>query len=73
MTLDDGARQDLHWWMLNVFDCYRNINVGPVTKTIRSDASGDGWGITDMVTSSGGRWNEIERLRAEDNETRFVV
>lgn len=64
MSLSDQARDNLLWW-LN--DClYIPICFDKTQPSVRlqTDASGLGWGcvLLDSSSSTGGRWNEGERI-----------
>ena len=39
---------------------------------LHTDASGLGWGATDLHKQTGGRWNEFEAERARNNEINFL-
>ena len=40
-------------------------------QEIRTDASGSGWGATDLQSITGGRLNEVELERAKNNEINY--
>ena len=42
------------------------------TFEIRTDASGIGWGATNMITHTGGRWNEQELSKAKNNGINYL-
>ena len=39
---------------------------------LQTDASGLGWGASDGSTHIGGKWNDSERIRADNNEINFL-
>ena len=53
MSLDEGAKADLDWWVHNAHKVCLHINKGHYDLTLSSDASGHGWGITDGMTEGG--------------------
>ena len=72
MTLSAGAVREIKWWVSSVGLGWSPISRDKPTKEIRTDASGKGWGATDMVSYAGGRWNEAELRKAENNEINFL-
>lgn len=72
MTLSDKARAELKWWVSHVHSVSNCIYRPRAKIEIRSDASGQGWGATDLVRSAGGRWNAEELLRASSNEINYL-
>ena len=72
MSLSNLAKADILWWLSNVNKAYRIIGIHDHTLTITSDASGLGWGATNGKTHIGGRWNRVEKLRAECNEINYL-
>ena len=65
MNLSRGARQDLTWWIYNIRSIFMPIKRDKISVEIQSDASGNGWGATDLHTSTGGRWNKEELAKAK--------
>ena len=65
MTLSDNGRQDLQWWLQNAETCYRSLDHGPITVTLVTDASHEGWGgvrVQDGTSvGTNGRWSESEQ------------
>ena len=54
MTLSDGAKDDLHWWLQNLGDMYKPIQLPPISVEFSSDASEyDGWGVVMKNVSTG--------------------
>ncbi|KAJ8018300.1 hypothetical protein HOLleu_43781 [Holothuria leucospilota] len=72
MTLSNAAKTELLWWIKNVDSSYREISKGPFSCCITTDASGSGWGATNGVAQIGGRWNSLELVRAQHNETNYL-
>ena len=72
MTLSDRAKAELHWWVSHVHSVSNHIYRSKATFEIRSDASGQGWGATDLTRNAGGRWNAEERNRAATNEINYL-
>ena len=58
--ISEEAAKELKWWIRNIFDAFAPIKFPPFDLIIFSDASLEGWGGTDYVTETGGRWNCIE-------------
>ena len=65
MKLSQGARLDLRWWIYNIQTSFTPITRDKISVEIQSDASGSGWGATDLHTSTGGRWNMEELAKAQ--------
>ena len=67
--LSDEAKAEITWWIDNVASVSRNIDHGNWKFTLSTDASGFGWGAVletsnteSRKQSTGGRWNEYEKL-----------
>ena len=58
MTLSDGAKDDqLPWWLENLNDMYKPIQLPPISNEFSSDASKyDGWGVVLGNVSTEGAW-----------------
>ena len=59
MTLSEGAKSDLIWWINNVEPAENPISHGDPSMIITSDASGKGWGAVCEKSENpktGGRW-----------------
>ena len=54
MSLSQESKQELQWWISNIISAYMPIRKPNPTTEIRTDASGSGWGVTDLHTSTGG-------------------
>ena len=62
LTLDQAARQDLHWWLTEVTRWNgRPMQPGPPDLTLESDASMLGWGASMLGSATGGLWSSTER------------
>ena len=72
MVLSERAKDDIRWWLENIDSAFGPLNHGPPNITLKSDASGKGWGITDGESDNGGRWNPTERERADRNEINYL-
>ena len=72
MTLSRGSREDLNWWIDNIKKAFSPIRRKNASVEIRTDASGVGWGATDLTTHTGGRWNEHEMMKARNNEINYL-
>ena len=72
MDLSEDAKLDLEWWIANATSVYRPILLSKPTIEIRTDASGEGWGATDLNSCSGGRWNMQELAFAKQNEINYL-
>ena len=61
ITLSDGAKDDLHWWLQNISDMYKPIQLPSISVEFSSDASKyDGWGVVMENVSTGGAWTASE-------------
>ena len=56
----------------NVQSAYMPIRRPNPTIKIRTDASGSGWGATDLHNSTRGRWNENELKYAQNNKINYL-
>ena len=72
MTISNGGKQDLQWWIEHVDTAYSSISIRKPDIHLTSDASGLGWGASDGVTHIGGRWNTAEAIRAAGNEINYL-
>lgn len=72
MRISQMAKEELIWWSNNIDRAIRHINKGKITIRLTSDASGLGWGATDDNVQTGGRWNKLEKARAENNEINYL-
>lgn len=61
MCVSDVAKDDIQWWLGNVPNAKRKISHGPITHTLRTDASLEGWGAVLEGTATGGRWTLLEK------------
>ena len=68
MTLSVESINELRWWIKNLQSQYRPIQRDRPTIEIHTDASGKGWGATDLTVETGGRWNDTEMKHARHNE-----
>ena len=72
MQLSAEARNELEWWATNIHSVFCPLAQEKITLELRTDASGSGWGATDLKTKSGGRWNSEELIRAKTNEINYL-
>ena len=72
MQLSGGARAELLWWEHYVHTVSLSLDKGPYQFCLSSDASGKGWGISDGPTDGGGKWNDLEKARAEENQINYL-
>lgn len=72
MTLSPEAKCELWWWIDNVQMTFAPLRQSTPQHEIRTDASGIGWGATDLTTNTGGRWNSVELLYAQDNRINYL-
>lgn len=72
MNLSDESKLELLWWTKLSSRAPSPIRRESPTLEIRTDASGAGWGATNMQVATGGRWNESELVRAKNNEINYL-
>ena len=60
MTLSLSAKSELNWWVDNIANEQNNIERGPPTLQITTDASLSGWGAECQGISTGGQWSFVE-------------
>ena len=58
--LSNNSLQEIDWWSMNIATSIKHINIPEIDITIYTDASLKGWGITDGINPSGGRWADNE-------------
>ncbi|CAB4017117.1 Transposon Tf2-6 poly [Paramuricea clavata] len=61
MTLSDGAKKELNWWVRNAQVSYNLISHGNPDKVLTTDASLTGWGAVFENESTGGSWSTAEK------------
>ena len=62
MTLSPLATVEIQWWHTNVSTSHHFIRAPPPDTTIYSDASLDGWGATNSLTTAGAPWANMDNL-----------
>ena len=62
MTLSPLATVEIQWWHTNVSTSHHFIHTPPLDTTIYSDASLDGWGATNTLTTVGAPWENMDDL-----------
>ena len=72
MQLSGKAKQELRWWINNIRKSYSPIQRKKPQIELRTDASGSGWGATNLHTNIGGRWDKTELVRARNNEINYL-
>ena len=72
MVLSKVSRNELEWWITNIQDAWAPVMRDKPNFEIRTDASGSGWGATDMHTRTGGRWNDFELKKAHGNAINYL-
>ena len=72
MALNKAAIDEIDWWLRNISDTHGEIIRTKPEVVIQTDASGKGWGAYDGINKIGGRWNEIEMLKAMNNEINYL-
>ena len=72
MQLSEKAKQELTWWIDNIKESDSPLQRKGPQIELRTDASGSGWGATDLHTNIGGRWDENELVRARNNEINYL-
>ena len=61
MTLSDGAKKELNWWVRNAQESYNLISHGSPDTVLTTDASLTGWGAVFENESTGGSWSTAEK------------
>ena len=61
MLVTSDMKEDLEWWIINVFDQFRIMSHGTPEITIETDASLLGWGAVIGQNKIGGRWTGLEQ------------
>ena len=72
MYLSTDAKKELMWWISNVHTQFRPVRLVKPSVELHTDASGVGWGATNLRSPTGGRWNEDELQRAHNNEINYL-
>ena len=72
MMLSAESKSELQWWIDNVTSSFAPIRRGKPDLELRTDASGAGWGATDLKSCTGGRWNEQESGKAKENGINYL-
>ena len=62
MTLSSLATMEIQWWLTNINSSCHFIHAPPPDTIIYSDASLDGWGATNSLTTVGSPWDIMEEL-----------
>ena len=56
MTLSPAAGGEVRWWIAHVAHSQKFLHAPPLTTIIYSDASLEGWGATDSISTVGAPW-----------------
>ena len=72
MNLSEEAKEELMWWINNIDKQFSPIRRNSPSVELRTDASGLGWGATDLHRETGGRWNESEMIKARNNAINYL-
>lgn len=72
MVLSPESKDEINWWVSNVTSVKCPMHHGKFMMELRTDASGKGWGATDLKSQTGGRWNSQELARAHNNEINYL-
>ena len=72
MRLSDQAKQELIWWIHHIGNSLKNINQRKPDLELQTDASGIGWGATNLLTHTGGKWKQGEELKTNENNINYL-
>ena len=72
MNLSEASKQELMWWFNNIHCQSAPISRDRPALELRTDASGQGWGATDLSSETGGRWDDQEIVHAQNNEINYL-
>ena len=62
MTLSPQARNEVQWWVTHIYHSQKFLHTPPNTTIIYSDASLEGWGATDSISTIGVPWRDTDEL-----------
>ena len=62
MTLSPQARNEVQWWVTHIYHSQRFLHPPPITTIIYSDASLEGSGATDSISTIGAPWRDTDEL-----------
>ena len=62
MTLSPQARNEVQWWVTHIYHSQKFLHAPPITTIIYSDASLEGWGATDSISTIGAPWRDTDEL-----------
>ena len=62
MTLSTAAGGEVQWWIAHVAHSHKFLHAPPLTTIIYSDASLEGWGATDSISTVGAPWQVADTL-----------
>ena len=72
MTLTQEAKNELEWWIANLNTAFSPIVREKPSHELRTDASGAGWGATNLKCSTGGRWSTEEIRKAQNSGINYL-
>ena len=72
MTLSRESIHEIQWWIWNLESQFSPMQRAKPDVEIHTDASGKGWGATNLCTSTGGRWNSDELKEANQNKINLL-
>ena len=62
MTLTPQARKEVQWWITHIYHSQKFLHAPPITTIIYSDASLEGWGATDSISTIEAPWQDTDEL-----------
>ena len=72
MNISLESRLELEWWIAHIKYRTAPIAIDKPPVEVRTDASGAGWGATDLSSSTGGRWSAEEILMAQHSGINYL-
>lgn len=72
MTLTQEAKSELKWWITNLGSAFSPIVKDKPSLELRTDASGAGWGATNLTSSTGGRWSTEDIMQAQSSGINYL-
>ena len=72
MTLSMEARHELIWWKEHIHESFNHVVRQKVNLELRTDASAEGWGATDLTSHTGGRWTTEEVHSAQTSGINYL-
>lgn len=72
MNLSLESRLELEWWIAHIKYMTAPMARDKPRVEVRTDASGAGWGATDLSSSTGGRWSAEEVRMAQHSGINYL-